>query len=327
MVAATVAGVALWAARPGGRAETPPSAASSGAATAQVASANDTGPVGIVTDEPTCSTWEPIGHTWLVTAPTELWDKTHPGQQIPVEIPGSSWTPAQRAAMQATASATRLAATKTTALTRTTPHRVIRELYEQFIIYGRAFADAIENNYLPSHSSLGGTAESAFNALVSLCQTVDNGVAASRASLVTALDAPAHTAPPQDLAQPQRFLTTSDLGTCDEFRSINRKYADNPAVKDWDKSDHLAPANMWTPEQRALNDSVAPLMINLADDMQRTVARGNNPVMQDLGDLAAQYQRVFAKALPTHTIFDGELNGVAQYARWALKDACDTIGL
>jgi hypothetical protein len=326
-VAATVAGIALWAARPGGRSETPTSAPGSGASTVPVASSNDTGPVGIITEEPTCSTWEPIGHTWLVTAPTELWDKTHPGQQIPVEIPGGSWTSDQRAAMQATANATRLAATKTTALTRTTPHRVVRELYEQFIVYGRAFADAIENNYLPSQSSLGGTAESAFNALVSLCHTIDNGVAARRASLVGALDAPAHTAPPQDLANPQRFLATADLAACGEFRSISRKYTDNPAVKDWDKSDHLTPADMWTPEQRAVNDAVAPLMINLADDMQRIVARDNNPVMQDLGNLAAQYQRVFAKALPTHTIFDRELNGVAQYARWVLKDACDTIGL
>lgn len=325
-VVATVTGVALTAAHRDGAAGTAASPTSSGPAAAPVASSNDTGPVGIITDEPTCSTWEPIGHTWLVTAPTETWDKTHPGQQLPVEIAGAVWNPEQRAAMQKTASATRLAATKTMALTRTTPHRVTRELYEQFIIYGRAFADAIENNYLPAQSALGATAESAFNALVSLCQTVDNGVAAARSSLASALDSPPHPGPPQDLAHPQRFLTTSDLTACGEFRTLSRKYNDNPTFKDWDKSDHLTPATMWTPEQRALNEAVVPVMVNLADDMQRTVARGNNPVMQDLGDLAAQYQRVYAKALPTHTIFDGELNGVAQYVRYVVKDACDAIG-
>jgi hypothetical protein len=49
--------------------------------------------------------------------------------------------------------------------------------------------------------------------------------------------------------------------------------------------------------------------------------------MQDLGNVAPQYQRVFAKALPTHTIFDNELNGVAEYVRYVLRDACDAIGV
>lgn len=326
VVVATITGVALSTAHRGGAAGTPASTTGGGPSAVPVASANDTGPAGIITEEPTCQTWEPIGHTWLVTAPTETWDKTHPGQQIPVAIPAASWSAEQRAAMQATANATRLAATKTTALARTTPHRVVRELYEIFVIYGRAFADSIDNNYLPGQGSLGAAAESAFNTLVSLCQTIDNGVAAARAGLVTPLDAPSHPAPPQDLAHPERVLTPSDLTVCGEIRSLSRTYNDNPTFKDWDKSDQLTPANLWSPEQRALNDAVAPLMLNLADDMQRTVARSNNPVMQDLGNLAAQYQRVFAKALPSHAVFDNELDGVGHYSRYVLKDACDAVG-
>jgi hypothetical protein len=150
--------------------------------------------------------------------------------------------------------------------------------------------------------------------------------AGDRAGLVDTIDAPAHPAAPQDLANPQRFLGTTDLTVCGELTSVGRKYADNPTVRDWAKSAHSVPASQWDPQQKSLNDAVAPLMLDLADDVWSTVQRSGNPTIQDFGALVAQYQRAFAKALPTYTFLDDEINGVAEYGRYVLRDSCAAIG-
>jgi serine/threonine protein kinase len=326
VVAATIAAVAIGithSMRPAAPSASPTSSVPAGP---PVASSADTGQVGIVTDDPTCTAWMPISQIWLATALIERWDLIHPGQPNPLMVAGNAWTPDQRSVMQATGNATRLAATKTVPLARMTPHRVVRELYEQFVIYGRAFADSIANNYQPMQNALGATTESVLNALISVCHTVNSGAAARRATLADAIDAPAHPAPPQDLTDPKRFVVTSDLTLCGEVTSVSRKYTENPTVKDWVAGDHHLPASAWSPQQKGLSDAVAPLMLNVADDIWRTVQRGSNPVIQDFGALGAQYQRAFAKALPTYTVDDEEINGVAVYARYVLRDACAAVG-
>jgi hypothetical protein len=147
-VAAVAVAAALVLARPqsGDHPATPTSAAPGGV----WASGNDTGPAIIITGEPTCPTWTPIGNAWLDNSLVEGWDATHPGQRNPLTAPGNTWTPAERTAMQATANASRIAAVKTAALARTTPHRVMREYYEQFIAYARGFADVLGDAYVPT---------------------------------------------------------------------------------------------------------------------------------------------------------------------------------
>ncbi len=299
-----------------------PAVSSSPTVTAAAASAGDTGTVGIITEDPTCITWTVVGQTWLASAPVEHWDTTHPGQKNPLLISGSAWTPDESAVMQATAKATRLAAVKTAPLISTTPHRVMRELYEQFVVYARAFADIIGPKYFPPNAALGGTTESLFNALVSICTTAETGAAKARAALVSAPDAPSNVAAPQDPANLQRFLATGDLAACGDVTSASKKFQDNPTFKDWDKSG----GSQSTPQQKALNDAVAPLMLNLADDIQQAVGRSNNPVMLDFGTLLALYQRVFAKALPTYSTADSELEGAATYLRYTFRDGCAAVG-
>jgi hypothetical protein len=299
-----------------------PAVSSSPTVTAAAASAGDTGPVGIITEDPTCITWTMVGQTWLASAPVEHWDTTHPGEKNPLLISGSAWTPDQNAVMQATAKATRLAAVKTAPLISTTPHRVMRELYEQFVVYARAFADSIGPKYFPPFAALGGTTESLFNALVSICTTAETGAAKARAALVSAPDPPSHVAAPQDPANLQRFLATNDLPACGEVTSVSKKFQDNPTFTDWDKSG----VSQSTPQQKALNDAVVPLMLSLADDIQQAVARSNNPVMLDFGTLLALYQRVFAKALPTYSTADSELEGAASYMRYVFRDGCAAVG-
>lgn len=319
-VAAVVAALTLARPQPDGH----PTAATTTAPVGNWASANDTGPVTLVTEDPTCRAWTPIGQA-LVSSPIEGWDASHPGQPHPLKTPGNTWTPEQRKVMQATANAYRTAAVKSAALARTTPHRVMREFYEQFIAYARAFADIIGDRFVPTNGT-GATAESAYNALISICSTVDTGAAKARSALVAAPPAPKQTAPPQDPANPQRFLTTADLSNCGELISKFKAFKSNPTVLDWAKNGSTLPADLWSPEQRALADTVAALMLRLADDTEQIAGRSNNPVVQDFAIFAAQYQRAFAKALPTYGARDAELDGAAGYTREMLNDACLSAG-
>jgi hypothetical protein len=67
-------------------------------------------------------------------------------------------------------------------------------------------------------------------------------------------------------------------------------------------------------------------MLNVADDIERITQRSNNSVMQDFGTFSAQYQRAFAKALPTYTRNDDELEGAAECTRVTFRDACSAVG-
>ena len=112
----------------------------------EFASADDDGPIEVITDEPTCAAWTPIGDT-LAQKAAQGWNDRDPS------IPASEWTPTQRALYEDMAEAMRSAAEETVALVKRTPHRVVRELYEQSIAYWRAFADKVasykpENNHL-----------------------------------------------------------------------------------------------------------------------------------------------------------------------------------
>ena len=55
-----------------------------------------------------------------------------------------SWTPKQRAQFMAAGQSMRSAAAQTVGLVKLTPHRVMRELYQQFIAYARAVHRALK---------------------------------------------------------------------------------------------------------------------------------------------------------------------------------------
>src|ERR1700752_2037695 len=100
------------------------------------ASANDKGPVAIITEDPTWAPSSPIFET-LVAREHDGWDTRDPA------IPASQWTPAMRSQYEDVGEAWRSAADQIVPLAKLTPHRVMRELYEQFAAYTRAFADRI----------------------------------------------------------------------------------------------------------------------------------------------------------------------------------------
>ena len=114
--------------------------------TSDIASANDKGPIRILTEDPTCAAWTPIGDTFAAQA-LKGWDDRDPS------IPASAWTPEQRVQHEAIADAMRSAADQTVALVKKTPHRVMRELYEQSIAYWRTYAEQIPT-YVPTDDHL-----------------------------------------------------------------------------------------------------------------------------------------------------------------------------
>jgi serine/threonine protein kinase len=284
------------------------------------ASTGDVGPVGLITEEPTCVRWLVISPKWPVDPPI------HTAGVSPVNVARNAWTPEQQSVMQTMASNIRAEAGQTAVLANTTPHRVMRELYEQFVAYARAFADAVAGNYVPDDSGLLSSKNHLLSTLTSLCVAVRAGAPGARSALITVRGAPARVAPPQDPGNPQRFVTASDLPACVVLESLTGNYASNPAVTAWIDADETIPASKWDPRHKALNDAVAPIMLTLADDVERATGQGNNPVMADFGMLFAQYERVFVKTLPTYGPSDFQLEAVASSMLYMVAQACHTVG-
>jgi serine/threonine protein kinase len=292
--------------------------------TLQAFSANDNGPVMIITVDPDCDTWQGLGQEWTGEPLLTKWDPKSP--ESPINNPASSWTPEQRAVMDRAGTLLRAISKKAEPLAGQTPHRVQRELYEQFIAYARAYANSLANYYPQEDVKLGRAQQAAFNALVGTCNAIADGAADSRAGQLVPGPKPVRVAPPQDPANPQRFIGAPDKATCGEWAAVIDKYNANPTVQGWDKADQKIPADKWTPQQKALADALAPLLIGLADDLERTAGRSNNPTIQDFAAYAAQYQRAYANALPTNTPHDFQLGLAAKSARSLVYEACSAVG-
>ena len=111
-----------------------PTVTAGSGSSSEFASANDTGPVTIITEDPSCAPWLPIANTFSDSSKNS-WGKRDPS------VPATAWNAEQRAQYQSMGDAMKAAAEQAAPLTKTTPHRVMRQLYEQYIAYIRAFVD------------------------------------------------------------------------------------------------------------------------------------------------------------------------------------------
>ena len=130
-IGVTIGATLLFTRGGGGTSATPSTSASAD----DIASADDTGPVSIITDEPTCKTFNGINNS-LAATQAKGW-----GDQRERSAPQPSGPPISGLKFMRSQ---RLCATPPIieTLARQTPHRVVRELYEQFIAFGRAYAGA-----------------------------------------------------------------------------------------------------------------------------------------------------------------------------------------
>jgi hypothetical protein len=159
LVIAISVGATLMFTRDGGDAS--PTATRASPAPGEIASAHDTGPVTIITEDPTCEPSRPITDTLAL-------QQRHGWESRDYTLPASVWTPEQRAMHEEVAEAMRRAADQSVQLAKNTPHRAMRELYEQSITFWRAYADSVPD-YSPGDNYFGMAAGNASGAIVAIC--------------------------------------------------------------------------------------------------------------------------------------------------------------
>jgi hypothetical protein len=280
-----------------------------------IASANDKGPVTVITEDPTCAPWRPINNT-LADRQNNGWTNRDPS------IPAVTWAPEIRTMFTEVGDAFDEAAEQTIPLVKLTPHRVMRELYEQFIAYARAYADSIPT-YTDHDDHLANVAVGASSVLSNICAAVQYGSAAARGPLVVETESPTVTAAPGNPTKPEQFLTAPDP-TCEPWRAMVSKF--NTDAAEWGKTDPEIPVDQWSPAQKDLSVVIEPVLSTYANDMQSLGGESSNPVVQDLAALAAVYLRAYVAALPTYSANDQYLYTTAMQASATINEACVEVG-
>lgn len=282
-----------------------------------VASANDRGPAGIITEDPTCAAWEPISRTLGDRERRDGWDKRDPS------IPASAWGTELREQYEAVGSALRLAADQTAALAQRTPHRLMRVLYEQTIAYWRYFTSQLasytqaDNHFVTVAHGLAGT-------LNWICAAITYGSAAARSPLTDGGVPPLTFPPVQDPAKPERFLA-SPRPTCPKWEAMVDQY--KAATLDWINGvDPNIPAAQWSPEQQQLFTSVTTILGSNAGEVQNLGVESGNPTWRDLAALAAQYRQAYLQAIPSYVPADNYLDSTASELVVAIDQACRAAG-
>lgn len=281
-------------------------------ATGDIASANDTGPVSIITEDPTCDPWRPIAST-LSRQQNQGWESRDPS------IPAASWSTEEKALHESVAAAMERAANQTLALAKQTPHRAMRELYKQSIAFWRAYSNSVPE-YSAIDNELARAANAASNAITSICTAIDNRAASARASLIDPAEKPTSLSDATNSDDPSIFIDAQQKSICNEWLAMADKFDTN--TSDWLNLDPNIEASEWTPEQQRTMDSMAPVMNRYADDIETLGRSSRNPTFEDIATLSAQYWRAFAKAIPSYTTADSYISGAASSSSFVIYDAC-----
>jgi hypothetical protein len=279
------------------------------------ASANDKGPVGIITEDPTCNSWSRVGTALNAAEDKVAWASRDRS------IPASDWTPQQRTMYETVAKAMKEAADQTVGLVKLTPHRLMRELYEQFIAYARTFAGSIQT-YTANDSHLAGVVDSVSTVPGDICGAVTYGPAGSQAPLIPVPKGPSVLSPIGDASNPPRFLTTSNP-VCSDWLSAYGQFLSDTSV--WRAMDPNIPAAQWNADQKAVVDAVGPVMEAFADKSEEFGRRSGNPTFEDFAVLSAQYRRGYVLTLPTYSPADDYLVSVSTYLATTLNAACSAV--
>lgn len=279
-----------------------------------IASANDTGPVAIIADEPTCKEFVGINNS-LGDLQDGGWGDLRANLG-----PAAEWTSDQRATVEAVAVATRNAADKAVPLAKKTPHRLVRELYEQFIAYGRAYADSIPS-YEPSDDALATANVNASSAIIGICNTITYG-SVNRALALGAAPPPSQIAPVSNPDEARPFIEKSD-DTCASWIERSDKFAADTTA--WEQLDSSVPASQWTPERRAMEAAVLPLLTTYADQLASSAQQSGNPVLDDFGVAASLYIRSYVSVGDKYTSADSWLSYTGFRLSQLVKGACRAV--
>lgn len=280
----------------------------------EFASANDTGPANIITEDPTCAAWGKISDDVTAASNAAKWNDQD------YSIPAADWSPEQRSAFEKESTAWGTAISKVGNIAKQTPHRVMRELYGQFVAYAQAVIDAI-----PAYSSDDQytviAANKFFSAINEVCDAIYFRAAQETAPLITAPSPPSDIAAlnPGDAMEAERFLNKPD-STCTEWVAMAERF--DKDTQAWRAVDTNISASDWTPEQKAVIDAAIPVMEANAEDMERLGRNSGNPVWEDFAVFAAQYRRAYVQSVPTYTSKYSHLTVGSTYLSTAIYWAC-----
>ena len=134
---------------------------------------------------------------------------------------------------------------------------------------------------------------------------------------------PSQVAAPGNPEDPQRFLPGPNPA-CRQWSSAYDDFHNDTA--DWLAIPSDIPASRWTPEQRATNDAVAPVMSAFADKLQALGEDSGNLVWRDFAQLSAQYRRAYVQSLPSYIAADNYLANAANKLSGVVETACLAAG-
>jgi hypothetical protein len=219
--------------------------------------------------------------------------------------------------------AMRSVADQSVELAKKTPHRVMRELYEQYIAYARAFADKVPIYKSDNDGPLASTADDVASVLVNVCAAITYGSAAAQEPFVPPADSPTTVSSPEPSIDTQRFLTESNP-TCEKWLPAYEKF--DADLKSWRESDPNVPADQWTRDQKSVFEAAAPMMTTFADKAEELGRESGNPTFEDFAVMSAQYRRGYVRAIPTYTAADNYLASVATVLSNTIGHACMAAG-
>lgn len=279
-------------------------------------SADDLGPVTIVTDDATCNAWSAIGRELAAAEESVEWA----GRDY--TIPATSWTHDNRQMYESVAKAMSTAAEKAANLSEQTPHRVMRELYNQFIAYATHFAKRIPS-YVEEDDDLAAVADGISSALGGICSAVASNAASAVGPLLSEPDSPSAEPRRPSTDDSAQLFIENEIPVCGEWESNANNFADR--VTSWRAIDPAISHSDWTDEQRSVIEDVRPIMSANADELERLGRQSRNPVFEDIATLAAQYRRAFVTALPNYTPVDNSLSATATYLVNSVLWACKAV--
>ncbi|QZH66303.1 hypothetical protein [Mycolicibacterium farcinogenes] len=280
----------------------------------EFASANDTGPANIITEDPTCAAWGKISDDVTAASNAAKWNDQD------YSVPAEDWSPEQRTAFEKESIVWATAISKVGNLAKQTPHRVMRELYGQFIAYAQAVIDAIPE-YKSDDQYIVIATNKFFSAINEVCDAIYFRAAQETAPLIAAPPAPSDISSltSESLREVGRFLNKPN-STCADWTAMAERF--DKDTKAWRAIDTNISAGEWTPEQKAVIDAAIPVMETNADDMERLGRGSGNAVWEDLAVFAAQYRRAYIQAVPTYTPKYSHLTVGATHVSTAIYWAC-----
>jgi hypothetical protein len=279
------------------------------------ASANDTGPVNIIAEDPTCAAWARIANGLVDVEQKAKWPDRD------ASVPATAWTPEQRSTFESVGQAMKSAGEQATGLAKATPHRVMREIYDQYTAYSQIFADKVAT-FTPNDNEVAVLVDIIGGGLANICGAITTGSASAQQPILPAASQPSNVSTPDAFAKPKAELAPSATVCHDWGQRLERFFGDTTA---WKAISEDIPASQWTPEQKAINDAVAPVMTSLAGDLEKLGRQSNNAVIEDFAVLSAQYRRAYVQALPTYTPADNYLVNASTYLARAVEQGCKVL--